>query len=340
VKKVLVSGGAGFIGSHLIDRLLERRDIDKIVAVDNLWTGRWENLAHISDPRLERVTGDIESFHSKLLFDEALHLASPASPQWYFTDPGATVAANVGGALRIKELLRPGGRFCFTSTSEVYGDPEVSPQPETYRGKVDCTGPRGAYDEAKRCVEALLFNWARVEQLDIRVARIFNAYGERTRSNDGRAISNFISRALSGLPIEVYGDGTQTRSWGYVADIADGLARYFWDPSIVYPGPLNIGSDRELNVLDTARFVHGLVPGSSIEFRPPVPQDPSNRRPDLTLARRILPDWSCSTPYEQGIRATLEWFRAHMEANIRLDFDAPTPRSANNGDTPPAHGRH
>ena len=139
-------GSAGFIGSHLIDRLIERRDVESIVAVDNLWTGRWENLGHISDPRLERVTAYIETFRSEIVFDEVLHLASPASPQWYFTDPGATVAANVGGALRIKELLRPGGRFCFTSSSEVYGDPQISPQPESYLGVVDCTGPRAAYE--------------------------------------------------------------------------------------------------------------------------------------------------------------------------------------------------
>jgi UDP-glucuronate decarboxylase len=311
-KRVLVAGGCGFIGSHLVDRILRRTDVEKCVVVDNLWTGLIDNLAHISDPRLVIEIGDVETFQSDVKFDEIYHLASPASPPWYMADPRRTISANLIGALRLLELLAPGGRIAYTSTSEVYGDPLISPQPESYRGSVDCTGPRSSYDESKRCTEALLFEMHRTQGLDIRVVRLFNVYGPRTRSDDGRAVSNFITQGLAGNRITVFGDGKQSRSWGHVDDIVHALERYFWLDTVDYPGPLNIGNDREIPVIDVARYVAELTGAGEVMYLPPVPQDPTNRRPDLTLARKIIPGWECRIPYEEGVATTLEWFRRRL----------------------------
>jgi UDP-glucose 4-epimerase/UDP-glucuronate decarboxylase len=322
MRNILVSGGCGFIGSHLVDRLLGRSDIDRLVVVDNLWTGLRENISHIADPRLTLEVGDVEAFRSPLQFDEILHLASPASPSWYMREPVRVIKANVAGALNLLTLLKPGGRFCFTSTSEVYGDPSVNPQPESYRGSVDCTGPRSSYDESKRCTEALLFEAQRTSGIDVRVVRLFNVYGPRTRVDDGRAVSNFISQALTTGVLTVYGDGAQSRSWGYVDDIVDGLERFFWRDFISHRGPLNIGNDREISVLQVARYIAGLVPGSSIQHHPAMPQDPTNRRPDLTLARRILPGWEAGIAYEEGILRTLAWFREKLDGPKACAEDA------------------
>lgn len=308
-KRVLVAGGAGFIGSHLVDRLLKRQDLEKLVVLDNLWTGTTSNLAHITDPRLAFVEQAAESFSTDERFDEIIHLASPASPPWYMRDPIRVIQANVHGALNLRNFLKSGGRFSFTSTSEVYGDPLVTPQPESYRGSVDCTGPRSSYDESKRCTESLLFECNRVYGTDIRIVRLFNVYGPRTRIDDGRAVSNFIGQALTTGSLTVYGDGMQSRSWGYVDDIVNALERYFWRDDVSYIGPLNIGNDREISVIDIAKFITELVPGTHIEYLPPVPQDPTNRCPDLTLARKVLPGWSADIPYETGVRKTFEWFR-------------------------------
>lgn len=306
--KIIVAGGAGFLGSHLLDRLLKRRDVDLVQVVDNLWTGRKDNLLHLRDPRLKVAFEDIETFRSSARYDEIYHFASPASPSAYASNPRRTISANVVGAFRLHEMLAAGGLFCFASTSEVYGEPSVSPQPETYRGSVDCTGPRSSYDESKRCTEALLFESQRVDGLRIKVVRLFNVYGPRMSADDGRAVSNFIVQALSRAPITVYGSGQQTRSWSYVSDIMDALERYFWLDGVDYGGPVNIGNDREVSVLAIARYIAELVGGASIEFRPPVPHDPSNRCPDLTVAQRLLPGWQCQVPYEQGMRRTLQWF--------------------------------
>lgn len=313
--KILVAGGLGFLGSHLVNALLARNDLEKIVVVDNLWTGRIGNEKYIRDSRVVFEQSDIESFRTDQKFEEVYHLASPASPIWYSAQPDRTISANLMGAFRLRDLMTPGGRFCYTSTSEVYGDPLVSPQPETYRGSVDCTGPRSSYDESKRCTEAFLFECNRVYGMDVRVARLFNAYGPRTQPDDGRAVSNFVTQALTGKPITIYGDGLQTRSWGYSSDIIEGLARLFWRDNFDYVGPVNIGNDREIPVLDVARYIAALVPGSRIEFLPPPPQDPTNRRPDLTLARRLLGGWECVVPYEQGVTLTLEWFADELRAN-------------------------
>lgn len=313
--KVLVSGGLGFLGSQLVNSLLERNDIERLIVVDNLWTGRVGNEKYIRDERVAFVHQDIEKFQTDMTFDQVYHLASPASPKWYSAEPMRTISANVMGAFRMKELLNPGGRFCYTSTSEVYGDPLVSPQPETYRGSVDCTGPRSSYDEAKRCTEAFLFECNRVHGLDIRVARLFNVYGPRTQADDGRAVSNFITQALSGQPITIYGDGVQSRSWGYVSDIVEGLSRLFWRDQIDHIGPVNIGNDREISVIEVAQYITKLVPNAKIVFQAPTPQDPTNRCPDLTLARRLLPGWECAVPYERGVSLTLDWFASELAAN-------------------------
>ncbi len=310
--KVLVSGGCGFIGSHVCDRVLRRPDVELCLVVDNLWTGTTSNLNHIKDDRFRLVQKDVEQFQSDLRFDEIYHLASPASPPWYMAEPGRTISANLLGAMRLLELLAPGGRFGFTSTSEVYGDPLVSPQPESYRGSVDCTGPRSAYDESKRCTESLLFETRRTKGLNLRVVRLFNVYGPRTRPDDGRAVSNFISQALAGKPLTVYGTGEQSRSWGYIDDIVEALERYFWRDPVEYPGPLNIGNDREIPVIELARYVSKMFGNLPIHHLDPVPQDPTNRRPDLTLARRILPDWECKVQYEEGLKLTVDWFRGQI----------------------------
>jgi nucleoside-diphosphate-sugar epimerase len=254
-------------------------------------------------------------------FDEIYHLASPASPPWYMRDPLRTIRANVVGTLRLLDLLRPGGLIAFTSTSEVYGDPLVTPQPESYRGSVDCTGPRSSYDESKRCAESILFEARRVHGIRIKVARLFNVFGPRTRPDDGRAVSNFISHALREKPITVYGDGLQTRSWGYVDDIVEGLARFFWLQPSDYPGPLNLGNDREVPVIDVARYVQSRFPKSSIIHLPPVPQDPTNRRPDLTIARRELAGWSCNVSYEQGVDRAISWFQENETSEAAWSKD-------------------
>jgi nucleoside-diphosphate-sugar epimerase len=322
-RRVLVAGGAGFIGSHIVDRLTKRDDIESIVVVDNLWTGLQTNLAHIGDPRLHIETCDVETFRSDTKFDEVIHLASPASPPWYMRDPVRTIKANVAGGLNLIGLLRSKGRISFASTSEVYGDPLISPQPESYRGSVDCTGPRASYDESKRCTEALLFECQRTMGLDVRVVRLFNVYGPRTRADDGRAVSNFLSQALTHGILSIYGDGLQSRSWGYVDDIVDALERFFWADTIDYRGPLNVGNDREVSVLDVARHIMHLVPGTRIEYHPPIPQDPTNRRPDLTICNRVLPDWRARVDYEEGISRTLKWFQDELLRGVKTQAPGP-----------------
>jgi len=338
--KILVAGGAGFIGSHLVGRLLRRTDVSSLVVVDNLWTGTRSNLAAYSDPRLEFRQMNAEQVDGVSAFDEIYHLASPASPPWYMAEPLRTISANVLATMRLLAALRPGGLFCFTSTSEVYGDPLVSPQPESYRGSVDCTGPRSSYDESKRCAEAMLFEARRVHGVRVKVVRLFNVFGPHTRPDDGRAVSNFITQGLGGVPLTVYGDGTQSRSWGYVDDIVDALERFFWLDGGDYPGPLNVGNDREVSVIDVAHYVRKHFPASAIEHMPPVPQDPTNRRPDLTLANQHIPGWECKIPYEEGIDRTIHWFRA-TQGNGQTLSPASAPwlaRSGQDGVQAVAHG--
>jgi nucleoside-diphosphate-sugar epimerase len=310
--RVLVAGGCGFIGSHLVDRLLARDDVVELVVVDNLWTGLRENIADVQDRRLTFVHSDVEHFRPDRRFDEIYHLASPASPPWYMAEPLRTISANFGGALNLVTLLAEGGQMAYTSTSEVYGDPLVTPQPESYRGYVDCTGPRSSYDESKRCVEALLFEARRVHGVRVKVVRLFNVFGPRTRVDDGRAVSNFITQGLRGLPITVYGDGAQTRSWTYVDDALEALERFFWRDNSAFAGPVNVGTDREVSVLNVAKYVQRRFPASPLEFLPSPPQDPTNRRPDLALANKVIPGWRAKVTYENGVDRTIEWFRQRL----------------------------
>jgi nucleoside-diphosphate-sugar epimerase len=288
--------------------------MSELLVIDNLWTGRRQNLAHIKDSRLRFIQADVERVEITSLYDEVYNLASPASPPWYMAEPLRTISANVVGSLRLLKALKEGGLFCYTSTSEVYGDPIVSPQPESYRGSVDCTGPRSSYDESKRCVEAMLFEARRTRGFRVKVVRLFNVFGLRTRPDDGRAISNFITQALRGQPITVYGDGLQSRSRGYIDDIVDALERFFWLDGSEYSGPLNVGNDREIPVIEAARYVQTHFPGIAIEYRPPAPQDPTNRRPDLALINSIVPGWSCKVSYEEGVDRTIHWFRRELKS--------------------------
>lgn len=331
-ERVIVSGGQGFLGSHLVDRLVERGD--RVMVIDNLWTGTDRFVNENGALYLEMDVSDTEHMsyykYSSLKresFDRIYHLASPASPDKYMARPVDTMRANFLGALNLLPLLRPGGRFCFTSTSEVYGDPLVSPLPETYRGSVDCTGPRSSYDESKRATEALLHEVHRTQGVDVRCARIFNAYGPRTLLDDGRAVSNFIAAGLQGREIEVYGDGQQTRCFTYVDCVVEGLMRY-WDLEPRYSGAadeanpfarmgqtesvpleMNIGLDRETTVLEIAEHVSRLF-GVPIRHAPAAVHDPRQRRPDLTRARDWMPDWDpARVSYEEGIERTVAHFR-------------------------------
>lgn len=299
------------MGSHLVERLLGRQDLEFIVVVDNLWTGKIDNL--INDDRIRFEEADAETFHTTEKFDEIFHLASPASPRWYQQEPIRTIQANVNGAINLLDKLRFGGGFGFTSTSEVYGEPAISPQPENYRGAVDCTGPRACYDEGKRCTEAMLFELHGSTGVQIRVARLFNVCGPRMQVDDGRAVPNFLVQALTGKSLTIYGDGLQSRSWGYVDDIVDALARYFWLDDHDYIGPLNIGNDTEIPVIDVVHTIGRIVPGITVKYEDALPQDPTHRRPDLSLARRILPGWEARIGLEEGLERTLDWFREACE---------------------------
>ena len=312
-KTALVAGGAGFIGSHLIDALLEEGAT--VVCVDNLLTGRSCNLDHLKDEsRFDFVEADvIDRLPSKIRlgktrFTHIYNLACAASPPHYQADPEHTMLTCVLGTrnlLRMAEEMD--ARFLLTSTSEVYGDPEVHPQPEGYRGWVNCTGPRACYDEGKRAAETLTFDFARTHRADVRVARIFNTYGPRMRPDDGRVVSNVICQALSGGDITIYGDGSQTRSFCYVSDLVDGLMRLMdSEPS---PGaPVNLGNPNELTVSDLVQRVIKLTGTRSNVIHLPLPMDdPRRRKPDIGRAQMIL-GWEPKVALQEGLEETAAWF--------------------------------
>ncbi|HEX8442608.1 MAG TPA: UDP-glucuronic acid decarboxylase family protein [Allosphingosinicella sp.] len=322
-KIALVTGGAGFIGSHLIDRLLAEGA--RVTCVDNLQTGRAANLAHLgSEPRFSFIEADvIDRLPAKLRlgktrFTHVYHLACAASPPHYQADPEHTMLTCVLGT---RNLLRfaeeQGARFLLTSTSEVYGDPEVHPQPETYRGWVNCTGPRACYDEGKRAAETLTFDFARAKRVDVRVARIFNTYGPRMRADDGRVVSNIVCQALGDEDITVYGDGSQTRSFCYVSDMVDGLMRLM--NSEPAPGaPVNLGNPNELTVSDLVDRVLALTGSRSAVVHRPLPiDDPRRRRPDISRARDIL-GWEPRVDLQAGLEATAAWFAQERRAGSTL----------------------
>ena len=306
-KRVLVTGGAGFLGSHLIDRLLDRGD--EVLCVDNLFTGDKRNLDHVhGHGRFEFLRHDI-SFPLYVEVDEIYNLACPASPVHYQHDPVQTTKTSVLGAINMLGLAKRLNCPIFqASTSEVYGDPAVHPQPESYWGHVNTIGPRSCYDEGKRCAETLFFDYRRQHKLSIKVARIFNTYGPRMHPADGRVVSSFIISALKGEPITIYGDGSQTRSFCYVDDLVEGFLRMM-DTDDTVTGPINIGNPGEFSMLELAEKVLELTGSASKISYLPLPQDdPKQRQPDITLARQTL-DWQPEIALEEGLRRTIAYFR-------------------------------
>jgi UDP-glucuronate decarboxylase len=306
-KRVMVTGGAGFLGSHLIDRLLEAGH--DVLCVDNLFTGTKENIAHLhSNPRFEFLRHDV-TFPLFVEVDEIYNLACPASPIHYQHDPVQTTKTSVHGAINMLGLAkRTGCRILQASTSEVYGDPSVHPQTEDYWGHVNPIGIRSCYDEGKRCAETLFFDYHRQNKVAIKVARIFNTYGPRMHPADGRVVSNFIMQALRGEPITIYGEGSQTRSFCYVDDLVRGLIALMESaPEIT--GPTNIGNPVEFTVRELAEKVIELTGSNSRIVQEPLPQDdPQQRQPDITKAKREL-GWEPTIPLEQGLVKTIDYFR-------------------------------
>ena len=303
--KVLVTGGAGFLGSHLCDFLLGKGC--EVVCMDNLLTGSLENIAHIQDARFVFVEYDVTNFISiKGGVDYVLHFASPASPIDYLELPIQTLKVGSLGTHRALGLAKARrARFLLASTSEVYGDPLVHPQREDYWGNVNPVGPRGVYDEAKRFAEAMTMAYHRVHGLDTRIVRIFNTYGSRMRLTDGRAIPTFLRQALRNEPLTVYGDGSQTRSFTYVSDLVDGIWRLMHSP---VNDPVNIGNPREMTLLELAKLVIQAAGSTSeIVFRPLPVDDPKVRQPDIGRARRLL-GWEPTVEIEEGLARTLEWY--------------------------------
>jgi UDP-glucuronate decarboxylase len=306
--RVLVAGGAGFIGSHLIDALLA--DGARVTCVDSLLTGRRANLAHLAhEPRFDLIEADVtEPLPALPRVDRVFNLACAASPPHYQADPVHTMMTSVLGTGRLLEFARDAGaRFLQASTSEVYGDPERHPQQESYWGNVNPTGPRACYDEGKRSAETLTFDFERRHGLDIRVARIFNTYGPRMRADDGRVVSNVICQALAGDDITVYGNGEQTRSFCYVSDLVDGLLRLMAAETPL-DGPVNLGNPREMTVGELVDLVVRMTETPSRIVRRPLPvDDPQRRRPDITRAETLL-GWAPGIPLEEGLEATIAWF--------------------------------
>ncbi|GAB4531750.1 MAG: SDR family oxidoreductase [Ruegeria sp.] len=306
-KRILVTGGAGFLGSHLCARLLDQGH--EVLCVDNFFTGRRGNLRHLlNNPRFEVMRHDV-TFPLYVEVDEIYNLACPASPFHYQHDPVQTTKTAVHGAINMLGLAkRVGATILQASTSEVYGDPQIHPQTEDYVGHVNPIGPRSCYDEGKRCAETLFFDYHRQHGLPIKVARIFNTYGPHMHPDDGRVVSNFIMQALAGEPITIYGDGGQTRSFCFVSDLIDGLIRLMESPKEV-TGPINLGNPVELSIRDLAETVIRMTGSASrLDFRPLPQDDPIQRQPDITRAKEQL-GWSPKVPLEQGLEATIAYFR-------------------------------
>ncbi len=310
-KRVLVTGGAGFLGSHLCERLLS--DGKDVLCVDNFFTGTKENIAHLlPNPRFELLRHDV-TFPLFVEVDEIYNLACPASPIHYQFDPVQTTKTSVHGAINMLGLAkRLRCKILQASTSEVYGDPEVHPQTETYWGRVNPIGPRSCYDEGKRCAETLFFDYHRQHKLRIKVARIFNTYGPRMHPSDGRVVSNFIVQALSGRPITIFGEGRQTRSFCFVDDLIDGLVRLMESPDDV-TGPVNLGNPGEFTIRELAEKVIALTGArSKLVFEALPTDDPKQRQPDIALAKKAL-GWQPAIALDEGLKRTVGYFRAQME---------------------------
>ena len=303
---ILVTGGAGFLGSHLCERLLNQGH--EVLCLDNFFTGRRKNVAHLADnPNFELIRHDVvDPF--KFEVDRIYNLACPASPVHYQYNPIKTIKTSVMGAINCLGLAkRVGARILQASTSEVYGDPEVHPQPESYRGNVNPIGLRACYDEGKRCAETLFFDYHRENKVDIRVVRIFNTYGPRMLPDDGRVVSNFIVQALKGEDLTIYGDGSQTRSFCYMDDLLEAMIRTMEQDDIV--GPINIGNPNEFTIRELAETVLEKVQSSSKLVESPLPSDdPTQRKPDISLAQKVL-QWEPKIQLDQGLGKTIPYFK-------------------------------
>ena len=306
--RILVTGGAGFLGSHLCDRLVGRGD--DVLCVDNFYTGRKTNVEHLfAHSQFELMRHDV-TFPLYVEVDRIFNLACPASPIHYQLDPVQTTKTSVHGAINMLGLAkRLKARILQASTSEVYGDPEVQPQPESYWGRVNPVGIRSCYDEGKRCAETLFFDYWRQHRLEIKVMRIFNTYGPRMRPDDGRVVSNFIVQALKGEPITIHGDGLQTRSFCYVDDLIEGMLRLM-DSAPEFIGPVNVGNPKEFTMLELAELVLSMVGGrSKIAYQPLPADDPRQRQPNIDLARGQL-GWQPEVTLEDGLKETIAYFRS------------------------------
>lgn len=307
MKKILVTGGAGFLGSHLCEKLLAQGH--DVLCVDNFFTGDKDNIRHLlGHPNFELMRHDV-TFPLYVEVDEIYNLACPASPVHYQHDPVQTTKTSVHGAINMLGLAkRVGAKILQASTSEVYGDPEVHPQPESYWGKVNPIGIRSCYDEGKRCAETLFFDYWRQHALRVKVVRIFNTYGPRMHPNDGRVVSNFIVQALRNEEITIYGDGSQTRSFCYVDDLLEAMVRTM-NTEDAFTGPVNIGNPGEFTMLELARLVIDLTGSKSqIVYKPLPSDDPKQRQPDISLANQAL-GWKPSVELQQGLVTTIEYFR-------------------------------
>jgi UDP-glucuronate decarboxylase len=314
-QRVLVTGGAGFLGSHLCDKLIEMGH--EVICADNFYTGRKSNIAHhLTNPRFEIIRHDI-CFPLYVEVDEIYNLACPASPIHYQFDPVQTTKTSVHGTINMLGLAkRLKAKILQASTSEVYGEPTVHPQPESYWGNVNPIGVRSCYDEGKRCAETLFFDYHRQWKVRVKVARIFNTYGPRMYPNDGRVVSTFIVQALRGENLTVYGKGTQTRSFCYVDDMIDGLLRLM-ETSEEVTGPVNLGNPLEITVLELAEKILKLTGSKSkIIYKPLPPDDPTQRRPDISLARKIL-DWQPKIGLDEGLARTVEYYRANQASLLK-----------------------
>ena len=314
MKKILVTGGAGFLGSHLCERLLAEGN--DVLCVDNYFTGSKHNIAHLlPNPRFEAIRHDV-TFPLYVEVDQIYNLACPASPVHYQHDPVQTTKTSVHGAINMLGLAkRVGARILQASTSEVYGDPEVHPQVESYWGRVNPIGVRSCYDEGKRCAETLFFDYWRQHKLDIKVVRIFNTYGPRMHPNDGRVVSNFVVKALQQGDITIYGDGKQTRSFCYVDDLIDAMGRMMNDETD-FPGPVNVGNPSEFTILELARTVIRLTASASKLVTRELPaDDPKQRQPDISLAKQWLNGWEPKVSLETGLTKTIDYFRKQLISN-------------------------
>ena len=314
MKTILVTGGAGFLGSNLCHKLIHEYNTTRVICLDNFYTGRRENIADLLDnPRFMLLEHDIvEPLVNDITVDEIYNLACPASPLHYQKDPVYTTKTNIIGVLNMLELAKKNdARILQASTSEVYGDPQVHPQIESYLGNVNCTGVRACYDEGKRCAESLLFDYHRMYGMKIKVIRIFNTYGPNMDTNDGRVVSNFICQGLRGDDITIYGDGSQTRSLCYVDDLLEGMVRMMASCDD-FTGPVNLGNPEEYTVLELAEMIRDMTGGkTSFRFCHLPTDDPVCRRPDIQLAQKNL-KWSPCVSVVEGLRGTIYWFKKEI----------------------------